>query len=285
MKIIKRHKKNSIPFLILLLIHTFMLGYTFYRKKDRKRLFILLLSGTGFCFLFEYLVLSLFSAYRYKPKIFRNKELDNLLGALLSQAVFIPFTAVYLTAFKLGWKGKLFFAIYFSGVEKLFLKLKVHQNNWWKTSFTITLLPLFFFINDWWYKHLKVRTPIVQFGSLFLGIMVNSLNFLYSRSIFRNIRFGLWRWHDWKQHFKIAPIYSIILSFATAIIIKNNSFDKGFLKAVSIAKLLDYSLYKTRFGKHRFRQITASNSIHIIMIYLAVYLKRLIYIDILKEKE
>lgn len=279
MKIVKRNNKNYIPFVILLLIHTLMLGYTFYRKKDRKRLFILLLSGTGLCFLFEYLVLSLFSAYQYKPKIFRNKELDNLLGALLSQAVFIPFTAVFLTAFNLGWKGKLFFAFYFSGVEKLFLKLKVHQNNWWKTKFTITLLPLFFFLNDWWYKHLKAGTPIIQFSSLFLGILVNGLNFLYSRSLFRSTRNSLWHWHDWKQHFKVAPIYSIILSFITAAILKYDGSIKGFITAFSFAKLLDYPF------KKRFREVLANNSIHVIMIYLAVQLKKLIYNDLMKYTE
>lgn len=280
-----KNKKNAIPFLILSFIHTSLLVYTFYKHKDRKRLLILLLSGMGLCFLFEYVVLSLFNAYRYKPKIFINKDLDNFLGAILSQAIFVPFTAIFLTAFKLGWKGKAFFAIYFAAIEKVFLRLKVHQNNWWKTRFTVTLIPVFFFINDLWYNQLKAGTPIFQFGSLFLSILVNGLNLMYSMSVLRKFRFGLGRLHKWKEHFKIAPLYSILLSFMTAIFVKKDSTAKAIFKAFSFAKLFDMIVLETGVAKKNFRHVLINNSIHLLMIYLATRFKKWIYTDLKTETE
>jgi hypothetical protein len=280
-----RNKKNYIPFFILLIIHTLLLIYTFYKNQDRKRLTILLLSGMGLCFLFEYVVLSLCSAYRYKPKMFLNKDLDNFFGAILSQAVFVPFTAAFLTAFNLGWKWKAFFALYFAAIEKIFLKFKIHQNNWWKTKFTVTLIPLFFYINDIWYKQLKIGTPIFQFGSLFLAILVNGMNLFYSMSIVRKFRFGWGRWHNWKEHFKIGPLYSIALSLVTAIIIKNDSTINGIAKAFTFTKIMDLLVTKTGIAKQNFRHTLINNSIHVLMIYLATRFKKWIYIDLMPQKE
>jgi hypothetical protein len=282
MILVKNKNQNFIPFFILLFIHTFMLVFTFYKKKDWKSLTVLLLTGMGLCFLFEYFVLSLFKAYRYKPKVFVNKDLDNFLGAILSQAVFIPFTAIFLTAFKLGWKGKLFFSLFFSSVEKLFLYLKIHKNNWWKTRYTLSLIPVFFTINDLWYRHLRSGTPIVQFCSLFLSILAKGLFLLYFMPLLQKFRFGLGRWHTWKEHFEIAPLYSIAHSFITAVIIKKDSSLKGVVMAFSFVKLMDLFVTKTRFVKRKFSQSLINNSIHILMILWAAHLKKWIYKDILK---
>ncbi|MBT2680918.1 hypothetical protein J7E38_18155 [Bacillus sp. ISL-35] len=262
-----KRNKNYLPFLILLIVHTWMLAFTFYRKKDRKKLFITLLSGMGLCFIFEYVVLSLFRAYRYKPRIFLNKDLDNFLGAIHSQAVFVPFTALFLTAFKIGWKGKVFFSLYFAGIERLFLKWSIHQNHWWKTTYTMTLIPLFFYINDFWYGQLRKGSPIFKFGSLFLGILVSGLNLMYSMSIFRKFKFGRGRRHSWKEHFRVAPLYSFALSFVTAVIIKKNSGMKGILYSFAFSKFMDFSVMKTGIAMKNFRHVLINNSIHFLMIY------------------
>jgi hypothetical protein len=280
-----RNKKNPMPFFILLFLHTSLMIYAFYKNKDRKRLLITLLSGMGLCFIFEYFILSLFKAYRYKPKLFKNRDLDNFFGAILSQAVFIPFTATFLTAFKIGWKGKVLFAVFFGLIEKLFLFMGIHSNRWWKTRFTVTFIPLFFFINDIWYQQLRIGTPIFHFGSLFLGILVNGLNLMYSMSILRKFRFGYERWHSWKEHFRIAPIYSFILSLATALIIKNDSGWKGILKALGFAKIMDALVMKAGIAKSNFRHVIINNSIHLFMIFWAALLKKWIYKDLRQQKQ
>ncbi|RSD25380.1 hypothetical protein [Mesobacillus subterraneus] len=276
----KLNKKHPIPFLILLVLHSCLLIFTFYKNKDRKRLTITLLSGMGLCFIFEYFVLSLFNAYRYKPKLFVNKDLDNFMGAILSQAIFVPFTVIFLTAFKIGWRGKAFFALFFAVIEKLFLRMGVHQNNWWKTRFTITLIPIFFYINDFWYQQLRIGTPIFQFGSLFLSILVNGLNLMYSMSILRKFRFGLGRWHRWKEHFMVAPIYSFTLSMTTALLIKKDSHAKGIISAFAFTKIMDMLVMRTGVAKQNFRHFLINNSIHLLMIFWAVLVKKWIYQDL-----
>jgi hypothetical protein len=272
-----KRKKNHLPFLTLFIVHTCLLAFTFYRKKDRKKLFITLLSGMGLCFIFEYVVLSLFRAYRYKPKIFLNKDLDNFLGAILSQAVFVPFTALFITAFKIGWKGKFLFSLYFAGIERLFLKLSIHQNHWWKTSYTMTLMPIFFYINDFWYGQLRKGNSIFKFGSLFLGILVSGLNLMYSMSIFRKFKFGRGRRHSWKEHFKVAPLYSFALSFVTAVFIKKDSGIKGIVYSFVFSKFMDLYVLKTGIAIKNFRHVLVNNSIHLLMIFWAALLKKWIY--------
>lgn len=279
-----RNKKHYMPFFILLFIHTSLMMYAFYKNKDRKRMLITLLSGMGLCFIFEYFILSLFKAYRYKPKLFKNKDLDNFFGAIMSQAVFVPFTAIFITAFKIGLKGKVLFAIFFGLIEKLFLLTGIHRNNWWKTRYTVALIPLFFYINDFWYQQLRTGTPIFHFSSLFLGILVNGLNLMYSMSILRKFRFGFERWHSWKEHFKVAPIYSFTLSMATSLIIKNDSGWKGILQAFSFTKIMDVLVMKSGIAKRNFRHFIINNSIHLFMIFWAALLKKWIYNDLRKQK-
>ncbi len=280
-----RNKKHYLPFFVLLFIHSSLLIYTFYKRKDRKLLFITLLSGMGLCFIFEYFILSHLKAYRYKPKLFKNKDLDNFFGAIMSQAVFVPFTAIFLTAFKVGWKGKFLFAMFFGLVEKLFLFMGIHKNNWWKTRYTVTLIPIFFYIIDFWYQQLRLGTPIFHFSSLFLGVLVNGLNLMYSLSIFRKFRFGLEKWHSWEEHLKIAPIYSFILSAATTLIIKGHSGWKGIFRSFAFTQIMDMLVLRTGIAKQNFRHFVINNAIHFSMIFWAVLLKRWIYKDVPKQNE
>lgn len=143
----------------------------------------------------------------------------------------------------------------------------------------MTLIPLFFYINDFWYQQLRVGTPIFHFSSLFLGILVNGLNLMYSLSIFRKFKFGIERWHSWEEHFKIAPIYSLILSAVTASIIRKSSGWKGIFLSFGFTQVMDMLVMKTGIAKQNFRHFVINNSIHFSMVLWAVFLKEWIYKD------
>ncbi|WP_342431857.1 hypothetical protein [Neobacillus sp. FSL H8-0543] len=220
-----RKRRNFIPFLILFFIHTGLLGYAFYKKENKKQLFTLLMSNIGLAYLFEFFVLNLFTAYTYKPGILKNAHLDNIFGAILSQAIFVPFTAVFLTARKVGWIGKLLSGVYFFLVEILFLKLGIFKRNWWKTVYTLIFTPFYFFISDYWELMLRKKIPIIRYLSLFLMIMVTEANLLFIFAVKRKLRFGLGRYHSWTEHFILVPLYAISLSlFATWSFMKKNSW-------------------------------------------------------------
>lgn len=91
--------------------------------------------------------------------------------------------------------------------------------------------------------------------------------------------------HKWKEHFKIAPLYSILLSFMTAIFVKKDSTAKAIFKAFSFAKLLDMIVLETGVAKKNFRHVLINNSIHLLMIDLATRFKKWIYTDLKTETE
>ena len=221
----KNLKHNKIPFIILFLIHTCLLGFSFYKSKNKKQLFTLLMSNIGFAYLLEYFVLNLFKAYKYKPRFLKNNYFDNILGAILSQAIFVPFTAVFLSAQKIGWVGNFLGGLYFALVEVLFLKLKVYKHYWWKTVFTLLLIPIYFGISDRWNSLLRKKNPMIRFISLFFMIMVTEANLLFVFAASRKIRLGFGRYYSWDEHFMIVPLYAISVSFfSTLSFLKQNNW-------------------------------------------------------------
>ncbi|MDQ0976449.1 hypothetical protein QFZ31_006327 [Neobacillus niacini] len=248
----KPKKQNKIPFIIMLIIHSSLLGYSFYKTKNKKQLFTLLMADIGFAYLLEYVVLNVFHAYTYKPKIIKKNFFDNVFGAILSQGIFVPFTAVFSTVARIGWVGKLLGGVYFSLVELLFLRLKVYKHNWWRTIYTLILIPLYFKISDCWNILLGKWNPLVRFISLFLMILVTEANLLFLFALTRKVRFGAGKFHSWKEHFIIVPLYAITLSlFSTVSFLKQNNWSAK-LKVLLMIIGLDQIFKKRKVIKEKF---------------------------------
>jgi hypothetical protein len=248
----KNPKRNKIPFIILFLVHTFILGYSVYKSKNKRQLFALLMSNIGLAYLLEFFVLNLYNAYKYRPRVLKNNYFDNILGAILSQAIFVPFTAVFLTVKKTGWLGKITGGLYFSIVEMVFLKLKVYKHHWWKTVYTLILIPIYFIISDAWNFFLGKKNPLIRFISLFFTIMVTEANLLFIFATLKKIQFGFGRYHTWTEHFKIVPLYAISFSFFTTLTFlkENNWISK--LKVFVFTMVLDLVFKKTKLVKEKF---------------------------------
>jgi hypothetical protein len=263
----KNSKRNKIPFIILFLIHTTLLGVSFYKSRNKKHLFTLLMSNIGFAYLLEFFVLNLFKAYKYKPKVMKYDFFDNIFGAILSQAIFVPFTALFLTASKLGWVWKLLGGIYFALVELLFLRLKVYKHYWWKTGYTLILIPIYFNISDLWNLFLSKKNPVIRFISLFLMIMVTEANLLFLFASTRKIRFGFGKYHSWTEHFIIVPLYAISLAlFSTISFLKENNWSAN-LRVLVMSIGLDQFFKKFNLSKVKFNGVDYF-SIRILMILL-----------------
>lgn len=253
----KKTKRNHIPFIVLLVIHSILLGISFYKGKKRKTLFVLLMSNIGFAYLLEYFVLNIFKAYKYKPKILKKNVFDNNFGAILSQALFLPFTAVFLSVSKYGWKAKWIVGFYFYLVEKVFIWFGVYRHNWWKTIYTLILIPFYFKLSDLWYYYICKKNPIVKFISLFFMIMVSEANLLFILAVLRKVRLGKGRYHSWSEHFIVVPLYSISISvFATWSFRIKNSWDaklRVLLFAFSLKELLErLGIVKSKFRESQF---------------------------------
>lgn len=263
-----RKKQNRYPFIVLLVIHTALLFFTFYKSKNRKRLLILLFSNIGFAYIFEYFVLNLFQAYRYKPHFLKKPFMDSLFGAILSQGIYVPFASLFISAFGLGWKAKLWFSFYFVCVEKLFLKMNVYRVNWWKTIYTAFLMPIYFILGDLWYKHLKKGTPFVLTASLFLMITVTGVNMMYILSVLNQIQFGWGRFRSWKEHFIVSPLYTILLSLFTVWSLKRNDWmSKSRVLLFSMA--FGWIIRKVQIVKTKEKIVYFNIPLHMLWIFLS----------------
>lgn len=273
----RRLNRNSVPFGILFIIHSGMLCYSFYKYKNRKNLFILLLANIGLAYLFEYIVLNLMHSYKYKPKLLKNKKLDNVFGGILSQAIFVPFTAIFVTGNQLGWKVKLFFSFYFAFIENLFLTLKVYRHNWWRTLYSFLLFPFYFRLSDFWYKQLKKGQPVIQFVTLYLSTFVIGINMLFVLSVVRKFRFGWGRHHSWEEHFILAPLYSFFLSFVSTMFFSKKNNWRSWLSMLGFSIIFDIFLQKMKVIKSKLNSPFFNNFLHVFMIFIAALFRKWIY--------
>ncbi|MDQ0224315.1 hypothetical protein ACFPRB_16750 [Metabacillus niabensis] len=207
MRTLNRRRKNTIPFIILLVIHVVMLIYT-VRKKNDKSLLVLLFSNIGFAYLFEAVVLNFLRGYTYLPKIVKNKVHDNILGAVFSQAIYVPIVATFISAFKLNWKWKVLFSTYFSIIERLFIKWKIFRTKWWKTSYTFIFTFVYFFLSDSWNKLLRKNYFLVRKITEYLSIYSIGSTGLFFLAIFKNFKLGRGRIHTWKEHYTMIPFFA-----------------------------------------------------------------------------
>ncbi|MCP8967222.1 hypothetical protein [Ectobacillus ponti] len=211
-----RFNKNNAPFLLLMLIHLLLLGRVWHKEPDKKQLFVSLMSNIGFAYIFEYVVLVLGKAYKYKPKLSRRRYIDNVVGAVFSQSIFIPIAALALAKANSGWKGRIGTAAAFTMIEYLFRKWKVYKTYWWSPLYTLFLLPFYFKWSQFWDRELQKRQPAVLFLSLYFCIWVTGMNTLYVQAMTRSYKFGIGSKHTWREHFTVAPLFSAFLALMAA---------------------------------------------------------------------
>ncbi|MBM7660234.1 hypothetical protein JOC85_001001 [Bacillus mesophilus] len=201
---------KSMPFIFLAIIHFLLLGVTFYKKGNKT--FSLLFISIGIGYVFEYFVLNVFKMYKYNPNIFKNKWIDSVFGALLSQSVYIPISATILTMFKLGWKWRIVAASIYGVIERLFIHWGIYKNKTWSTFLTITAMPIYFYIVAKWWDDVLNGERVKIYISIFFGYWISYTNILYfCLVLFKKYRFqiGILKEKYW-EHFILVPIYTCI---------------------------------------------------------------------------
>ncbi|WP_409253884.1 hypothetical protein V1502_08300 [Bacillus sp. SCS-153A] len=270
----KRINKNSIPYLMLSMLHISLLFYTLV-KKGKQRIIPLLLSNISFAYIFEYFVFNVFKSYRYHPKLLRKRKLDNALGALLSQSVFVPVTATFISAFRLGWGSKLFFTLYFHGIELYFLKQKSYKLFWWKPLYTSLLLPFYYVCSDFWDGRLTLKKQGVLWLTTYLSVGVVTKTLAFIVDIFKKPKIGLGRFHTWNEHFLISPLYMFFFSGAALMPAINNKTSTKILTFTLMLSLnCILSFAKIINSKLTFIQVTLQS---IFMILLSPRIKSFIF--------
>ncbi|MGO4889506.1 hypothetical protein ACJ2A9_17300 [Anaerobacillus sp. MEB173] len=204
-------KNHNLKYYMLFsFFHLFLLLYVLYKKKDRKTIFFTFLSIVGLAFYFEY-PLYILKAYKYKTNLVKNKEQDNSFGSVLSQGLFVPSVAIFISSFQLGWKMKFLFTMYFTFIERLFIKLNIFKNRWWHTIYTIISIFTYFFISDAWYKGLKNGNKFITKMTQFNIFHVIYMNLFFILSILKKFKFTPIRFttKSWYYHYSFVKVYLI----------------------------------------------------------------------------
>lgn len=241
----KKNTINRYGYSGLLIIHILIILFTVIKKRDRKTLIMSFFNVVGLAFYFEY-PLYISKAYQYKTKLIKNKEQDNSLGSIFSQAIFVPSVGIFISAFKLNWVTKFLFVLYFVVIEKIFLKLKIYNNRWWKTGYTAIFIYISFFISDISYKQLKKGNRLV-----FKMVLYNSFHVLYMSaffllSLFKSFRFEPVRSikKPWYFHYGFVKVYLTIETCITVYFYEKNRNNR--ILPLSIVLALDYILIKIK---------------------------------------
>ncbi|MDG5788526.1 hypothetical protein QA612_13650 [Evansella sp. AB-P1] len=269
---LQQHNKKY-PYIILGIIHLIMVILTFYKSKDRKNHYVLLMNFAGLAYIFEYFIAVLFKGYIYRPKIFKRKEFDNMIGAVLSQYFYVPVTALFITAFQLGWKYKLFFCLCLSLIEKMFIMLSIFEKNWWRTTYTFLLTFLSFMINDKWYKELKNKNPRILFFSYFNMVQVTWMNMTFAFALLKQIRYGTGTLNN---HIKFAPIIILPISFLISWWTKTGDFISK-MKSLLLMIVTDFILIKSNLYKVKTPLVFPLK--YLLFLTMANYYQKLVYKD------
>lgn len=265
-------KKNRIPYLVLIIVHLALFVVTLIKKKDKKPL-LLYFASIGMAYVFEYVVLNIFRGYRYYPKILKRKRLDSVFGAIVSQALTVPVSAIFITCFQLGWGWKIIFALLYTGIEQLFIHLKVFKNRWWKTMYTLVCLPFYFWIVSKWSVYLDQKPrKWIGYLTLFFTFWVNYLNTNFMLvAIFKRFIFKKgWSLHKYYVNFIIAPIYGFIQSIIGLIVTLKGKKIIG----LGLLHLVDQLFYRFKLIKMKKWSVYGFLPIHIVMLQIGDMFKQ-----------
>jgi hypothetical protein len=257
-----------------------MLVITLLKSRNRKRDIVLLLNYAGVAYIFEYIVIAVFKGYVYKPHFLKQRNLDNIFGAIWSQFFYVPITALFITVFNMGWKVKLFFSCYFVLIEKLFIFLGVFKNKWWRTRYTFCLIFSSFYVNDFWNEQLNKKNPQIMFITFFNLIQLTWMNMIYILAALRKIRYGFPIFLSWKEHFLVAPFFGFLISLLSTFWTRKGDFISNLLNLFTML-MVDITLIKKRLLKMKSPLILPI--IYSTIIIFSNYFRNLIYEQLDKD--
>ena len=175
---------NTIWYLLLLLTSIIAIFLSLYKARNPKFTIAFLFSVIGLTFLLEAVLAIALKAYIYHPKIVSDSFLDSVFGNYFSQ-ISISSTSVLITIFNLSSLWYFVFALIYYLIEELFIKLGIYEHFWYKSIYTsIGLIPLFWFIKNWYRKRKDSVSYFVNYVSLFLSVFaLNSVTIILSQRL------------------------------------------------------------------------------------------------------
>lgn len=173
---------NFVPYVLLIVLSLAVLIWIFIQTK-RFRTFVVYLTFAGMIYVFELVIVIILGAYEYKPEISSIRYADNMIGASVSNTLTVPTIATLISVYQLRFRWIVFFALFFGVIEFLFVHWGVYVHHWWRASYTVVSLLLYFSLTKWWIRPFFSGTRSIQAVSFFVYTMALVLTFMFAFSL------------------------------------------------------------------------------------------------------
>ncbi|MEN8700557.1 hypothetical protein [Bacillus infantis] len=205
---------------IALVVFSVILIIISFRKEIRVSL-PLYFFVMGLSFILEYIVFILGKAYTYRPTVFEEKWFDEVFGASISQALFIPAVLTAVSIFRISFLWRLAVIAGIFMIESFFLREGVYEQHWWRTWYTSVILFAAMFVTDIWRDSLKSPSPFVRFVTVYMAITTIIQAAVFYTVIFFRIHTyhaGFFESHD-RDQLAFSTLIWLIYSLILAVIV------------------------------------------------------------------
>lgn len=150
-------------------ISLLLLGFVCFKSKTYRSL-LLFLAMTSVAYLIDSVNYTFLKCYQFYPKFTRISEFqDSNLGGMASNLLALPAAAALIAVLQLSWVWILAITGLFVGIEWLFLQLDIYRHFWWRTSYTVVCLPIYFALAKAWFPRImRSQRGLLHFATLYL---------------------------------------------------------------------------------------------------------------------
>lgn len=265
---------NAAYYIWLSIISTIFFIITLWKKRDSK-LFALYFFAAGVTYLLEYITLVLLEGYVYYPRILKEQYLDNVLGAVVSDAFTIPMIATFIAGFEVNLKKIILISSVITIIEVIFVRVNIYQHMWWTYYYTFLGAVIFYYVSRKWYSILHGRiNKAVRFLTLyFSSLFIQTSTVFLLASIFKLYFYNVnWFNNPFRSHIAFATLYIMLISLVfTAIVVLHLKWYWA-CPGILLATLTDFILLNMKILEMSDKWSLISSMIFRIIIFILVFL-------------
>ncbi|MCL6611082.1 MAG: hypothetical protein K6T66_06035 [Peptococcaceae bacterium] len=178
-------------------------------------------------YLFEYIVLVLLDCYVYRPKILANPYFDSIMGAVFSDAVYVPAATILIAGLRLNFAWMVLFAAAFMVVEQTFIYLGIYSHHRWNILYTGAGLVINFVLARKWHSLLQ-RNPVPLAVNMtthfFAAVLILATISFFSASLLRTHYYTIgWYTDPTRDHVAFTTAFILVVSILMALLVRINA--------------------------------------------------------------
>ena len=164
---------NTVWYVLLGLVTVFQVAFTLRRAENRRQAAALYITLLGMTLWLETFLLIVFKSYAYYPGIITDPAhaYDDILAGNLFSQFSIAASMLMVAVLRLKFRWCVALALAYGVVEELFLALGIYEHYWYRTYFTVVLLPFAFLLARKMHDRLREGLkPIYYYGYVFFAL-------------------------------------------------------------------------------------------------------------------